>query len=83
MSQELGPIQPDRLALWPVEDGRYGIDVTFTGKTGLAPAERWKAFLDGHQMPAKLRQELGGAWTVRVGPLDRAEAERVVLSFLR
>jgi hypothetical protein len=79
----LGPVHPDRLSLWPVEGGRYGIDVSFTGKTGLAPAERWRDFLAEHGMAAKLIQELGGAWTVRVGPVARDDAQRVVGSFLR
>ncbi|MCW3056318.1 MAG: hypothetical protein JWO21_287, partial [Solirubrobacterales bacterium] len=28
-----GPV-PDRLTIWPVDDGRYGLDATFHGATG-------------------------------------------------
>ena len=27
----LGPTRPDRLTIWPVEDGRFGIDVRWGG----------------------------------------------------
>jgi hypothetical protein len=30
---------PDRLTLWPIDDGRYGIDATFQGATGFQRAE--------------------------------------------
>ena len=28
-----GPV-PDRLSIWPLDDGRYGLDATFQGKSG-------------------------------------------------
>ena len=38
---ETGPVwAPDRLAVWPLEGGRYGIDAHYEGATGAARAER-------------------------------------------
>ena len=35
LPMKAGPV-PDRLAIWPVDDGRYGLDATFQGASGLA-----------------------------------------------
>jgi hypothetical protein len=37
---ETGPrLAPDRLSVWPMEDGRYGLDATYHGATGFERAE--------------------------------------------
>jgi hypothetical protein len=33
-----GPV-PDKLTIWPVDDGRYGLDATFQGASGYERAE--------------------------------------------
>jgi hypothetical protein len=58
---ETGPTwAPDRLSVWPVEGGRFGIDAHYHGATG---AER-----AGHQLTRL--QEAGLVATVRDGPQD-------------
>jgi len=37
-----GPV-PDRLAIWPIDDGRYGLDATRRGASGYPRAERHEA----------------------------------------
>jgi hypothetical protein len=32
----LGPTRPDRLTIWPVENGRFGIDVRWGGGEDVA-----------------------------------------------
>jgi hypothetical protein len=32
-------LAPDRLAVWPIEGGRYGVDATYQGATGFERAE--------------------------------------------
>jgi hypothetical protein len=38
---QAGPV-PDRMTIWPMDDGRYGLDATFQGASGYERAERHK-----------------------------------------
>jgi hypothetical protein len=60
------PQTPDRLSIWPLDDGRFGVDVTYEGATGYELASRHEAGLQRVGIPYSFRQELGGAWTVRL-----------------
>jgi hypothetical protein len=60
------PQLPDRVGVWPLEDGRFGIDVTYEGASGYALAARHEANLRAAEIPYSFRQELGGAWSVRL-----------------
>jgi hypothetical protein len=66
---ETGPTwAPDRLSVWPVEGGRYGIDAHYHGSSGLTRAERQTERLDSTGLSASVRtDEKGGI--VRLGPL--------------
>ncbi len=70
-----GPV-PDRLTIWSVDDGRYGLDAIFLGASGYERAERHEAELERRGIPHSFRQELGGAWTLRFGPLRAIELQR-------
>ncbi len=58
---------PDRLSIWPVEDGRYGIDASYHGATGYERAEKQGKLRAS--LRVSLRQDLGDTWTLRLGPL--------------
>jgi hypothetical protein len=73
---------PDKLTLWPVEGGRFGLDATFTGAFGLTYAEEHQAALRAGGLEASLRQDLGDTWTLRMGPLTAAAARTAVEAFL-
>jgi hypothetical protein len=77
-----GPVA-DRLSVWPMEDGRYGLDATFQGSTGYERAERHRALLEASGIEFSFRQELGGAWTLRFGPLDPVHVSAALSSFVR
>jgi hypothetical protein len=64
-------LQPDRLGIWPVEGGGFGLDITYTGPAGQRRAEEVERALKAHGLKCSLRQELDEAWTVRLGPVDR------------
>jgi hypothetical protein len=53
-----GPV-PDRLTIWPVDDGRYGLDATFQGTSGFDRAERHVAELRGRGVPHMFADYLG------------------------
>ncbi len=76
-----GPV-PDRLTIWPVDDGRYGLDATFQGATGFKRAQQHQAELERAGVPHTFRQELDGAWTLRFGPLRAADVAQALAAFV-
>jgi hypothetical protein len=79
---EAGPV-PDRIAIWPMDDGRYGLDATFQGASGYERAERHAEGLKRGRVRHSLRQELDGGWTLRFGPLSAAEVGAALGAFVR
>jgi hypothetical protein len=77
-----GPV-PDRIAIWPLDDGRYGLDATFQGASGHERAEGHTEVLEQRGVPFSFRQELGGGWTLRFGPLSAAEVGTALNAFVR
>jgi hypothetical protein len=71
------------MTIWPMEDGRYGLDATFQGASGYERAERHAKALEEGGVPHSFRQELGGAWTLRFGPLSAAEVSTALSAFVR
>lgn len=76
-----GPVA-DRLTIWPVDDGRYGLDATFQGTTGHERFSQHEAELRRHGVPYKPRKEMDGGWTLRLGPLRAAEIARALAAFV-
>jgi hypothetical protein len=79
---QAGPV-PDKLTIWPMDDGRYGLDATFQGASGYERAEHHKASLEDSGVSHSFRQELGGAWTLRFGPLSAADVSVALRAFVR
>jgi hypothetical protein len=77
-----GRAGPDRLTIWPVDDGRYGLDATFHGASGYERAEHHQAELTRHGVPHSFRQELDGAWTLRFGPLRTRDVAKALAAFV-
>jgi hypothetical protein len=80
---ETGPaLAPDRLSVWPVEGGRYGLDATYHGATGFERAEAQRLRLQAANLPTSVRQELGDDWTLRLGPLTHSAVWAAIEAFL-
>jgi hypothetical protein len=80
---ETGPVlAPDRLSVWPVEGGRYGLDATYHGATGFKRAEAQRQRFQTANLRATVRQELGDDWTLRLGPLTHSAAWTAIEAFL-
>jgi hypothetical protein len=77
-----GPTRPDKLTIWPVETGGFGIDVRWGGPPGVRRATVVRDQLASTGMRAQLRQELDGGWVVRLGPVPAAEVGRVIDGFV-
>jgi hypothetical protein len=76
-----GPV-PDRLTIWPVDDGRYGLDATFHGGSGYERARQHQMELERDAVPHTFRQELDGSWTLRFGPLPAADIAQALSAFV-
>lgn len=76
-----GPV-PDKLTIWPVDDGRYGLDATFQGASGYARAEHHQQELQRRGVPHSFRQELGGGWTLRLGPFRAMDVAAALAAFV-
>jgi hypothetical protein len=72
---ETGPLlAPDRMAVWPIEGGRYGVDGTYQGATGLREPRPKRRRLERAHLQVSVRQELSDGWTLRLGPLTHGAA---------
>jgi hypothetical protein len=76
-----GPV-PDKLTIWPVDDGRYGLDATFQGASGYKRAEQHQQELHRRGIPHSFRQELDGGWTLRFGPLRALDVASALAAFV-
>jgi hypothetical protein len=76
-----GPV-PDRLSIWPLDDGSYGLDATFQGRTGFERAEEHAAELKKAGVRFSLVQDLGDRWSLRFGPLTAAEVSSALQAFV-
>jgi hypothetical protein len=74
-------LNPNRISIWPVEVGGYGIDFTYHGATGYTYAETAEEMLQAAGITTSFRQELDSAWTVRFGPLPRDQMRAVLDHF--
>lgn len=82
MPSQAGPV-PDRMTIWPMDDGRYGLDATFQGASGYERAELHAKALDEGGVRHSFRQELGGGWTLRFGPLSAADVSTALSAFVQ
>jgi hypothetical protein len=86
MSSELdfpaGPVA-DKLTLWPVDDGRYGVDAVFQGSTGFERCEEHRAALEAAGVECKMVQGMDNSWSLRLGPMTAHEAGSAVTAFVR
>jgi hypothetical protein len=73
---------PDKVSLWPVEGGRFGVDATFSGGWGKEYAKEHRAALKAAGLKSSLRREGGDVWTLRMGPLTGSAARAAVDAFL-
>ena len=82
MPTKAGPV-PDRMTIWPMDDGSYGLDATFQGASGYERAERHVSGLRESDVAHSFRQEPGGAWTIRFGPISAAEVSIALTAFVQ
>lgn len=79
---ETGPTwAPDRLSIWPVEGGRYGLDAYYEGSTGVQRAEHQQQRLGESGLRATVHAENQGG-VLRFGPLTHEAVWLALEAFL-
>jgi hypothetical protein len=79
---ETGPVwAPDRLSVWPVEGGRFGIDAHYHGATGLERAFGQQKRLKKAGISATVKRD-GDGGLIRIGPLAHAATWLALEAFL-
>ena len=79
---ETGPTwAPDRLSVWPVEGGRYGIDAHYDGQTGVERAHVQHERLRKVGVPANVKRDADGG-LIRLGPLAHSATWLALEAFL-
>ncbi len=76
-----GPVA-DRITIWPMDDGSYGLDATFQGVSGFERAELHVEALKAGDVRHSLRQEMDRGWTLRFGPDSAAEVSVALKAFV-
>ncbi len=80
---ETGPTwAPDRLSIWPVEGGRFGIDAHYHGRTGAQRAEHQLGRLAAAGLTATVREAPEDGAILRLGPLAHKAAWIALEAFL-
>jgi hypothetical protein len=72
---------PDRLSVWPVEGGRYGIDAHYHGSTGVERASGQQARLHKLGIAATVKHDDEGG-LIRIGPLAHGATWLALEAFL-
>lgn len=75
------PCPPDRVSVWPLDDGSFGVDVTYEGASGYELASAHERGLQASGVKYSFRQELGGAWTLRL-TIPRGFVAEIVARFV-
>lgn len=76
-----GPVA-DKLTLWPMDDGRYGLDAVFQGASGFERCEQHRIALLTAGAECSLVQGLDGTWSLRLGPLTAHQVGKAITAFL-
>jgi hypothetical protein len=76
-----GPVA-DKLTLWPVDEGRYGLDAVFQGASGYERCEEHRTALTAAGVKCRLLQNLDNSWSLRFGPLPALEVGKAVAAFV-
>lgn len=73
------PIRPDRLTVWPMDDGFYGIDVRWHGRECLLRAVVVRRMLAESGLAAEPgNSQDGRLWELRIGPVPADRVARVI-----
>jgi len=76
------PTRPDKLSIWPTDDGTFGIDVLYLGPQGSRRARVVHHQIREAGLAAVLREEEGTGSVVRFGPVSREDMLTVLNGYV-
>jgi hypothetical protein len=77
------PVRPDRLTVWPSENGGFGIDVRWYGRECILRAVVVRRLLSEAGYPATVGNSIDGRnWELTVGPVPADEVASVIESYI-
>ena len=77
------PIRPDRLTVWPSENGSFGIDVRWYGRECILRAVVVRRLLSEAGYPATVGNSVDGRnWELTVGPVPADEVAGVIDNYI-
>ncbi len=77
------PIRPDRLTVWPSENGSFGIDVRWYGRECILRAVVVRRLLSEAGYPATVGNSIDGRnWELTVGPVPADEVAGVIDNYI-
>jgi hypothetical protein len=80
---EPGAIRPDRLTVWPTEDGYYGIDVRWHGRECILRAVVVRRMLAEAGIEAHPgNSQDGRLWELLVGPVPADQVAKVIETYI-
>ena len=83
MAAELGPTRPDKLTIWPLDEGGFGIDIRWAGGEGNRRATVARRLLEDAGIRARLSQHADGrGWELRLGPVPGQEVAKLIDQFV-
>jgi hypothetical protein len=80
---EPSAVRPDRLTIWPTDDGYYGIDVRWHGRECILRAVVVRRLLAEAGIEARPgNSQDGRLWELRVGPVPADQVARVIEAYI-
>jgi hypothetical protein len=77
------PIRPDRLTVWPSEDGSFSIDVRWFGRECILRAVVVRRVLSEAGYPATVGNSIDGRnWELTVGPVPADDVADVIENYI-
>lgn len=82
-AHSFGPVRPDRLTVWPIDDGGFGIHVRWCGRECILRAVVVRRLLAEAGFPATAGNSIDGrTWEVDISPVPADKVAEVIETFI-
>ena len=80
---QFGPIRPDRVTVWPMDDGFFGIEVHWRGRECILRAVVVRRLLaEAGYVAQPGNSQDGRLWELRVGPVAADDVAKVIATYI-
>ncbi len=82
-AHSFAPIRPDRMTVWPMDEGSCGIDVRWVGRECILRAVVVRRLLTEAGYPTTSHNSVDGRnWELSVGPVPTSEVANVIETYI-